>query len=661
MANLEIALKYAALGWQLFPCRWGVREDAPPGTKPSHIPYTKWGRDPVNGISSDPEVIKWWAQKYPECYFCVALAPSGQIVLDSDRKNNKDGEVSLLNLQRQYGFKLPKTLLVLTPSNGFHRYYLDRGYGRSGKLARGVDMPYMVPLPGSIVPGKGEYKIIEDNKIAVIPAIFERLVSTSQTQRAENTDTPIVPWDEEENIERAISYLLYEAKPAIQGDGGNNTTFRVACKVGDFAVSEQKCVELMLEYYDPRCEPSWGDEITNPIKSAYSYRKTRPGSATAQADFQLEILKPSQPPLQSGAPIIPNNNDIIIYDACSLVNRAISIQWLIKKYIDHNTIGVMYGDPGSLKSFIALDMGLRLAYGMPWADMRPIKTPGLVFYLAGEGHQGLMKRVKAWYMHNGIPLETAIPFCITNTVVSLDKMENVNRLIATLQRYAGWANMPVNLIVLDTLSTIMGDGEENSNTDMNKFLGLVKVLKWHLNCTVLIVHHTGHKEKGRTRGASALIGGVDLIFPVATDPTNKLITCVKSATKVKDGEPQKDTWFEGSQILLGHDEDGDEITSLALTHVPGYQPADVTNAAQDFKGAIPIVKSEEQRKILDYLALSGPINKDLFLADMQRNTEIVGKVFHKGNFSRSLKALIERGIASVDINNHLHLLVQGGY
>jgi P4 family phage/plasmid primase-like protien len=63
----------------------------------------------------------------------------------------------------------------------------------------------------------------------------------------------------------------------------------VAEVVGDLGVSEETCLDLMLEHYNGRCEPPWdADELADKVHNAYRYRRSAVGSATAEADFADE-------------------------------------------------------------------------------------------------------------------------------------------------------------------------------------------------------------------------------------------------------------------------------------------------------------------------------------------------------------------------------------
>jgi len=58
-------------------------------------------------------------------------------------------------------------------------------------------------------------------------------------------------------------------------------------------------------------------------------------------------------------------------------------EWLVRGYIEADTVGVGYGRFGSLKSFAFLDLAFSVATGSPWLGNETKLGP--VLYIAGEG------------------------------------------------------------------------------------------------------------------------------------------------------------------------------------------------------------------------------------------------------------------------------------
>ena len=71
---------------------------------------------------------------------------------------------------------------------------------------------------------------------------------------------------------------------------------------------------------------------------------------------------------------------------------------------------IFYGQFGTGKSFIALDMALAVSQNMDWCGRET--KPEMSFFVAGEGANGTRKRVAAWKKHHGVestPLFRVIP------------------------------------------------------------------------------------------------------------------------------------------------------------------------------------------------------------------------------------------------------------
>ena len=71
-------------------------------------------------------------------------------------------------------------------------------------------------------------------------------------------------------------------------------------------------------------------------------------------------------------------------------------QYLIEGLIEQQSLCQMFGEPGSGKSFMAIDAACSIASGKNFHD-RPVAR-GPVIYIAGEGRRGVVRRINAWAM-----------------------------------------------------------------------------------------------------------------------------------------------------------------------------------------------------------------------------------------------------------------------
>lgn len=218
-------------------------------------------------------------------------------------------------------------------------------------------------------------------------------------------------------------------------------------------------------------------------------------------------------------------------------------EFIIDGLFEAETLGLIFGDPGCGKSFLAVDIALSVATGTPFHG-RPTRQ-GAVFFIAGEGHNGLARRFAAWSKARNLPLEGVPLFKSERAAQFLDaaSAQAVADAVAGLAAHEG----PPALIIIDTLARNFGAGDENNTKDMSEFVVAVDDLKARFpGCAVLIVHHSGHAEKQRARGAMALKGALDCEFRVEKDgPAMKLVN-----TKMKDAEPPQDVYFTFAQVDL---------------------------------------------------------------------------------------------------------------
>lgn len=219
-------------------------------------------------------------------------------------------------------------------------------------------------------------------------------------------------------------------------------------------------------------------------------------------------------------------------------------EYLIADLVETETLGLLFGDPGCGKSFVAADLGLSVATGTPFHG-RAVKQ-GAVFLIAGEGHNGLTRRFAAWGKHRGESIKSAPLFMSNRPAQFLDR-ESAREVAEAVRELAAHHGTPA-MILIDTLARNYGPGDENSTSDMGAFIAAVDDLKAGFpGCTVVIVHHSGHGDKQRARGAMALKGALDCEYRVEKSDSTIILT----NTKMKDAEPPKPIAFTLQGVDLG--------------------------------------------------------------------------------------------------------------
>ena len=253
-------------------------------------------------------------------------------------------------------------------------------------------------------------------------------------------------------------------------------------------------------------------------------------------------------------------------------------QWLIRDVIEQGVIAVLLGPRGTYKSFIAIHWAMSIAVeGMP------------VVIVSAEG-RGIDRRFRAWIARNAPNVKPQnLPVYALEQRIDFTSLEAVAAICADIDAM----ELPPVLIVIDTLSKNSGGMDENSNSEAKAFIGNLDVhLKRRYGATVLLVHHTGHVEKGRARGASALEADTDAAYVIARTPGERQVTV--SRERFKDSGDLPPLAYRADIVDLGEIDDDDRpVTSLALV------PIDSSTVAAEARGYKP--RGLRQRELLSTL------------------------------------------------------------
>lgn len=232
--------------------------------------------------------------------------------------------------------------------------------------------------------------------------------------------------------------------------------------------------------------------------------------------------------------------------------------WVVKGLIPAVSVGTVFGKPGSCKSFLGIDLLAHLQAPCEWHGFR-IKREWHTVYMPFEGQAGIPRRVAAWTKRHG--RKTGIRF-IMHGLNLADPGARRDLVQALIQH--GFRG---GVLLLDTLAAAFPGVSENDSEGMGGIvIAAAKEISQALQCVVIIVHHTGKDEGRGMRGWSGLEGAVD--FAIECRKVEKVGAHIGDRefvlSKVKDDATGRVVQFAVETIQLGEDEDGDEITSLAV-------------------------------------------------------------------------------------------------
>ena len=201
------------------------------------------------------------------------------------------------------------------------------------------------------------------------------------------------------------------------------------------------------------------------------------------------------------------------------------VEFLIDQLLPEKAFTMMYGSPGSGKSFLAIDMALSVANGVPWQGYETKR--GAVLYIAGEGVGGFGKRWKAWSKHKG--MDKTPDMHVLPVAVNFMDEEEITRLLYTIDRL----DKQFSMVVVDTVHRSMHGAEENSASEMARFIDACDTIQRHTGGTMLAVHHSGKNSAQGARGSNSLLGAVSTSLMVGK--SDDIVTL--RVEKQKDAEP----------------------------------------------------------------------------------------------------------------------------
>lgn len=509
------ALRFAGAGIPVFPCV--------PGTK---VPSTEHG---FHDASIDPAVIDAWWTEEPSLNVAFSPHQAGLGVIDID---GDEGEASWEKWQDENA-RLPPTYTIRTPRGGRHLYYRGILPATQSKLGVHVDtrgVGSYALIPPSVV-GTGKYTLEESRSpVTLDPAVQEYL----DRLKREHVKAASADLDRPENIARATRLLKdYVARGhvAVEGQMGDNRTFVTACEVMNLGLNEETAFDLLCELWNPACVPPWDEEeLETKVANAARYCQNEAGAwavGSSQDVFgsALDKLAPDDP--EDDPPPVPKRRRFRPWSLAELRKRP-PPDFLIPEMLPDKGVSMLYGPPGSFKSFLACRWSFELAsLGVP------------VAYVAGEGASGAAQRIFALQALQDVPDD--IPLHVLDAAPWASDGDQVIEFVEEL------ALLKPQLVVIDTLARAAVGMNENDAKDMGLFVAFLDAIKVRLNCAVLVIHHSGKDEGRGARGSNALQGAMDAAFEVKADKRTKSVAVW--CRRQKDAPEREEPWcFEGREV-----------------------------------------------------------------------------------------------------------------
>jgi hypothetical protein len=192
------------------------------------------------------------------------------------------------------------------------------------------------------------------------------------------------------------------------------------------------------------------------------------------------------------------------------------IDWLVEGLIQRGANGFICAPPKVGKSWLAVDLVLSLALGLPWVGF-DVPAPVRTALITREDNAALTR----WRMDRllaGKNCSTAnlqgrlyVNSREQSPAFRLDESELFGPMIAELK------TVQPEFVILDVFNILHG-ADENDNTEMRKVLEELNRLHREVGCAVGVIHHFNKNSEGgltqRLRGAGTIAGWAEWLIGV---------------------------------------------------------------------------------------------------------------------------------------------------
>lgn len=549
----------------------------------------------------------------------------GQVVLDADPRNYRNGVDSLAKFAADFGLDLGSVPTTLSGrgDGGRHLYFrIPKGLRISGKLLAkrypGIDVigvGKQVLAPGSVHPVTGGVYQSDDlaapiTSVPMVPTSLLNLIHEPAPPEEPERE-PAHGYDNPADVEEARALLADPDTWPATSDGGVSI-FRVACKLYDLGISPELSVELIAEHLPVVPSEAGADldgYIRGKVENAHRYASGEAGErsqAAAADDFAAVPLDPEHLPAEEPETdwdqwFADNWVTIGQRDLTTLPKTP----WLMEGLLLYNDLTIIGGKGGVGKSLHAWQIGAAVAMGLPFAWWPAPERPRRVLVVSGEDDAPeIERRVAVACKAMGInraELGSGGNFLVwDHRNVRLARKDAKTGKVTRTELWKGirWAieYQDIGLVIIDPLIKASVGFEESSNDDMEELFNLIRELTIGRACAVLLDDHFAKGgvggDQAAVRGASAKIDAARVAitltpmteaeFRKMRPPRPRESYVMSSGAKQNYARKTGGRWFELVEYAVGNGETRPALVWRSANELEGFADPQTWEHRADF-------------------------------------------------------------------------------
>ena len=236
--------------------------------------------------------------------------------------------------------------------------------------------------------------------------------------------------------------------------------------------------------------------------------------------------------------------------------------WLVRNTLPETGVALLAGQYGTGKTFVAADLSASVLTGVDFIG-EEVSRRGGVLWLAAEGEAEVDARLSAVLNSKFAAAlddnadRKRLPFARQKfDVPSLTEKNAQMRLTQLAEEASGGMmarfGVPLALIVIDTLAAAACFDDENSASETQRVMDLLRRLSRSTGALVVAIDHFGKMTDTGVRGSSAKSGAADAILAVLAGKTTEGETEKRrlAVTKLRSGATGRVVPFELRQVPI---------------------------------------------------------------------------------------------------------------
>ena len=449
---LEAALRYAELGYPVFPCAPGTKE-----------PLTENGFH--NATTDAAQIEAWWTER-PNAN--LGLAAAGLLVLDVDI------EATWLADEPDKQRELAGAPLSLTPSGGRH-FVFRQPTGHSWRNTAGTIAPHVdtravggyIVAPPSALPGGKAYRWAPGAELDLPP-----------DQLPEPPTWLVEQLDELAASSPTADRVAAGSAPANEIPSGqrNATLAKLAGTMRRVGMSAAEILPALLRVNTERCKPPISPrEVHRIAESVGRYRPDEVSVAVVENHWEQMLAGERAPGVRYTA-----------ITSQELATNTYELSYLIDGILVRGQPSIIAGPKKTLKTNISIDLALSLGQAGLFLNRFNVAEAARVGVMSGESGAATIQETArriAWSKNWTLEHFTNVVWSFD--VPQLGQLEHTEALRAFIMEHE------LEVLILDpTYLMMMGIGQDAGNLFIvGSFLKSLGELAQETGCTPILCHH----------------------------------------------------------------------------------------------------------------------------------------------------------------------------